>query len=116
MKRPGGMKRNMITLHIASEQELYASYLPFLKHGGLFIKTDKKYQLGDEVFLLLTLLQEDKTPVAGKVVWINPKGTAGNRPQGIAVHFGELDNGKTRNKIEQLLAQLLRSEKPTYTM
>jgi type IV pilus assembly protein PilZ len=116
MKRPGGMKRNMITLHIANEQELYLCYLPFLKHGGLFIKTDKKYLLGDEVFLLLTLLNEEKTPVAGKVVWINPKGCGGNRPQGIAVHFGELDNGKTRDKIERLLAQNLRSDKPTFTM
>lgn len=119
MKRPGGggMKRNMLTLHISDESTLYTSYLPFLKHGGLFIPTDKNYKLGDEVFLLLTLMNDnDKAPVAGKVVWINPKGAQGNRPAGIGIHFGEVDKGVTRDKIEKYLANLLRSERPTYTM
>ena len=29
--------------------------MPFLKHGGVFVTTTKRYFLGDEVFLLLTL-------------------------------------------------------------
>jgi len=119
MKIPGkkGRRPNMLALHIKDPQSLYASYLPFLQHGGLFIPTDKPYKLGDEVFVKLTLLDEDdKTPIAGKVVWINPKGAGGNRPAGIGVHFGELDKGATRDKIEGKLAELLKSEKPTYTM
>ncbi len=120
IKRPGGMmKRSMLTLHITDESILYSSYLPFLKHGGLFIPTDKisNYKLGDEVFLLLTLMDnDDKTPVAGKVVWINPKGAQGSRPAGIGVHFSELDKGATRDKIEKYLVNLLKSEKATYTM
>ena len=117
MKRPGGMKRNMLTLNISDENTLYNSYLPFLKHGGLFIPTDKSYKLGDEVFLLLTLLNDgDKTPVAGKVVWINPKGAQGGRPSGIGVHFSDQDKGATREKIEKALATLLKSDKRTYTI
>jgi len=116
-RRGGMMRRNMLSLHIKDEEELYKSYLPFLKHGGLFIRTDKQYQLDDEVFLLLTLMSDgDKTPVAGKVVWINPKGSPGGRPPGIGVHFGELDKGATRDKIEQRLAQRLKSDRPTFTM
>ena len=111
-----GMRRNMLTLQIRSDEDLYKSYLPFLKHGGLFIPTDKLYQLGDEVFLLLTLPDSDKTPVAGKVVWINPKGSPGGRPAGIGIHFGELDKGATRDKIEQRLVEKLRWDRPTYTM
>jgi type IV pilus assembly protein PilZ len=119
LKRPGGggLKRNMLELRIHDETILYMSYLPFLQHGGLFIPTEKKYQLGDEVFVLLTLFNDaDKIPVAGKIAWINPKGCPGNRPAGIGVHFGELDKGATREKIEKIIAQYLKSDKPTYTM
>jgi type IV pilus assembly protein PilZ len=117
MARPGGVRRNMLQLKISDEQTLYNSYLPFLKHGGLFIPTEKSYKLGDEVFVLLTLMNDgDKTPVAGKVVWINPKGVQGRRPQGIGVHFSDQDQGATKNKIERLLANLLKSEKNTFTM
>ncbi len=117
MKRPGGMKRNMLTVNIPDENTLYNSYLPFLKHGGLFITTDKSYRLGDEVFLLLTLLNDgEKTPIAGKVAWVNPRGAQGGRPAGIGVHFGELDKGATREKIEKALANLLKSDKRTYTI
>lgn len=121
MKRPGMRKRNMLSLYISDEEVLYKSYIPFLKYGGLFIPTEKMYKLGDEVFILLTLLTDgDKSPVAGKVVWINPKGTSGSRPSGIGVEFGDIDKGVTRDKIEKLLSGLIadktKSQRPTYTM
>jgi len=109
-------KNRMLHLNITDENMLYNNYLSFLKHGGLFIPTEKSYKLGDEVFLLLTLLDGAKTPVAGKVAWINPKGAQGGRPAGIGVHFGELDEGKTRDVIENMLAGKLRLEKRTNTM
>jgi len=118
-KRPGGgLRKNMLTLNIPDEETLYSSYLPFLKQGGLFIKTEKstKFKLGDEVFLLLTLLNGEKSPVAGKVVWINPKDSSGGRPSGIGVHFSEMDKGATREKIEQILVGKLNLDKRTYTM
>lgn len=117
-KKGGGMLgRGMLNHHIKDVQSLYLSYLPFLKNGGLFVATEKNYKLGEEVFVLLTLFNEnDKIPVAGKVAWINPKGTPGNRPTGIGIHFGDVDNGATRNKIETALAGMLRLEKPTHTM
>lgn len=117
-KKAGGMLgRGMLNHHIKDVQSLYMSYLPFLKNGGLFVTTEKNYKLGEEVFVLLTLFDDsDKIPVAGKVAWINPKGAPGNRPAGIGIHFGDLDNGATRNKIETVLAGMQRSEKPTHTM
>ena len=46
-----------------------------LQNGGLFVPETRPYQLGDEVFLLLTLMDEpEKLPVAGRVVWITPEG------------------------------------------
>lgn len=113
----GGMGRGMVTLHIKTKDELYQSYLPFLKNGGIFVPTEKSYQLGDDVFVMLTLLDESKKEaVSGKVAWINPKGTQGNRPAGIGVHFGEIDQGKMKKKIEASLVGLLDSEKPTFSM
>ncbi len=117
MKRPGGMKKNMLQLHLADEQALYNSYLPFLKQGGLFIPTDKTYKLGEEIFLLISLFKDgDKVPIAGKVAWINPKGAQGRRPPGIGIHFTEADKGVLRSKLEKSLGALIKSDKNTYTM
>jgi type IV pilus assembly protein PilZ len=122
MKRKGGGMRGgrMIKLNFADEETLYKSYLPFLKNGGLFYSTEKAYKLGEEVVLLLTLLNDgEKIPMAGKVVWINPKGAQGGRPAGIGIHFNNDEQGNaidTRNKIERALAMWLKSDKKTYTM
>ena len=91
--------------------------MPFIKGGGLFIPTKKSYHVGEEVFMLLTLMEEtDKIPVAGKIVWITPVGAQGNRAAGIGVQFSDQDDGAARNKIEGFLAGALESERPTHTM
>ncbi len=116
-KGPGGIKHNMIPVNIPNEQTLYLSYLPFLKDGGLFIPTEKSYKLGEEVFVILTLLKDStKYPLPCKVVWINPKGAQGGRPAGIGVLFGGQNKAAVRDKIEQALANKLKSDKRTYTM
>lgn len=116
-KRSGGNR--MLRLNITEEDTLYNSYLPFLKNGGLFYQTEKSYKLGDEVVLLLTLFNEEKTNLAGKVVWINPKGAAGGRPAGIGVHFNNDEQNQgadVRLKIENILVNRLKSVKRTHTM
>jgi type IV pilus assembly protein PilZ len=96
---------------------LYASYMPFIKNGGLFVKTNKPYKLGDEVFMLLTLMdQKERLPVAGQVIWVTPPGAQGNRIPGIGIQFGSQDNGAVRNQIEGLLAGALQSDRPTHSM
>ena len=95
---------------------LYAAYMPFLQGGGLFIPSTKAYKLGDDVFMLLALMDEpEKLPVAGKVVWITPKGAQGNRAAGVGVQFNDPDNTVQR-KIETYLAGSLESDRATYTM
>jgi type IV pilus assembly protein PilZ len=107
----------ILTLAIKDKSSLYAAYIPFVKNGGLFIPTKKPYKLGDEVFMLLTLIDnKERIPVAGRVVWITPQGAQGNRTPGIGVQFNDQDNGATRNKIEGLLAAVLQGERPTQTM
>lgn len=116
MSMPGGQK-GILSLSIKDKNALYAAYMPFVKNGGLFIPTTKRYQLGEEVFMLLSLMEEtERIPVAGKVVWITPVGAEGNRSHGIGVQFGEQDEGNARNKIEGYLAGALQADRPTHTM
>ena len=110
-------KQGILSLTIRDKSALYAAYMPFIKNGGLFIPTSKSYYLGDEVFMLLTLMEEkEKMPIAGCIVWITPKGAQGNRTAGIGVQFSVLDKGQTKNKIEAYLAAALKSERQTNTM
>lgn len=112
----GGARKGILSLTIKDKAVLYSAYMPFLKNGGLFIPTDKSYKLGDEVFMLLTLMDEpEKIPVAGKVVWITPNRAQGNRAAGIGVQFSDQDD-TAASKIESYLAGSLDSDRPTHTM
>ena len=106
-----------MSLAIKEKAALYAAYMPFIQGGALFIPTNKPFNIGDEVFLLLSLLDNpDKLKVAGRVVWISPV-VHGNRPQGIGVQMSEKDGGlQARNQIEGLLGNALKSQRPTHTM
>ncbi|MGV0005812.1 MAG: PilZ domain-containing protein [Candidatus Porifericomitaceae bacterium WSBS_2022_MAG_OTU9] len=110
---------NRISLTIRDIGALYSSYMPFVKNGGLFVPSGKKYKLGEEIFILLSLQLRDAKetlPIAGKVVWISPSNSQGNRKPGIGVQFSDLDKGATRNKLESQLAGALASGRPTQTM
>ncbi|MDE2070314.1 MAG: PilZ domain-containing protein [Gammaproteobacteria bacterium] len=105
------------TLVIKDKSALYSAYMPFVKNGGMFIPTDKPYQLGDEVFVLLQLMDSpERLPVAAKVVWITPRSTNRTRATGIGVQFSAQDGGNTQRKIEDLLGTALRADRPTHTM
>ena len=117
MNRKPAPRQGILSLTIKDKSTLYAAYMQFVKGGGLFIPTNKPYQLGDEVFMLLSLMDEkEKLPVAGKVVWVTPVGAQNNRTAGIGVQFSGQDNGNTQKKIETHLAGALKSDKPTHTM
>jgi len=110
--RPG-----MLSLSIKDKASLYAAYMPYVTNGGLFIPTTKQYDLGDEVFMLLTLMEDnERLPVAGKIIWITPQGAQGNRSAGVGVQFSFQDKGATRNKIETHLAGAMKSDRITHTM
>lgn len=114
--RAGGQP-GILTLNIRDKSALYVAYMPFVKNGGLFIPTEKQYKLGDEVFILLTLMDSaERLPVAGKVVWVTPRAAQGKRAQGIGVQFSAQDGGATQKKIESILAGALSADRPTHTM
>ena len=116
-ERAGAGRQRILSFSITDKQALYAAYKPFIKTGGLFIPTTKRYNLGEELFLLLQLMDEkERIPVAGKVAWITPLGAEGNRQVGIGIQFSDQDTGDARRKIEEYLAGSLDSERPTHTM
>ncbi|NNE06736.1 MAG: pilus assembly protein PilZ [Xanthomonadales bacterium] len=111
-------QQGILSLSIKDRQGLYAAYMPFVRGGGLFVQSTKRFVLGDEVFLLLTLLDlEERLPIPGKVVWITPAGSQGNRKAGIGVQFADTPDGAhARTVIESHIANLIKSEKRTHTM
>ena len=112
-----GSRQGILSLSIKDKNALYAAYIPFIKNGGLFIPTKRQYALGEEVFMLLNLMEEaERLPIAGKIVWITPNGAEGYRATGIGVQFSEQDGGLVRNKIETYLAGALESDRSTHTM
>ncbi|MBE9538044.1 MAG: PilZ domain-containing protein [Proteobacteria bacterium] len=111
-----GGRSGILSLTIKDKAVLYSAYMPYLENGGLFVPTNKPYKVGDEVFMLLSLMDEsEKIPIAGKVVWVTPRGAQGNRTAGIGVQFSEQD-ATANAKIENHLAGSLTSDRPTHTM
>ena len=109
-------RQGILSLTIKDKAVLYAAYMPFLDNGGIFVPTNKRYSIGDEVFMLLTLMDEpEKIPIAGRVVWITPPGAQGNRQAGVGVQFSEQD-ATANAKIEIHLGGALSSERQTHTM
>jgi type IV pilus assembly protein PilZ len=116
--RPGtGVQPGILNLNITDKSALYVAYMPYVRNGGLFIPTTKEYKLGDEVFMVLSLMDgNERLPVAGKVIWVTPRGAQNKRQQGIGIQFSSQDEGQTQKKIEVLLAGALGADRPTQTM
>lgn len=110
-------RQGILSLSIKDKNALYAAYMPFVTNGGLFIPTSREYKMGQEVFMLLNLMEEtERLPIAGKIIWKTPLGAEGNRATGIGVQFSDHDGGMARNKIETYLAGALGSDRSTHTM
>ena len=66
------VKNKVLSLSIKDKSSLYASYMPFLENGGIFIPSEQTFELGEEVFMLVNLVDDnEKIPLSGKIVWID---------------------------------------------
>lgn len=115
MAMPG--RGGILTCHIESIETLYASYLSFVNNGALFVPSNQPQQLGNEVFIAITLPNSsERLPMNGKVVWVNSK-TQGGRPAGFAVQIGtDIAGQRIKNEVERLLAGKIDGLQSTYTM
>ena len=108
-------KGGILSVSLKDPMSVFNAYMPYVSGGGLFIETQKKVKLGDEVFILLQILEQtEPTPVSAKVIWVTPKGSTSFKP-GIGIQLGP-DNRELMNMIETQIADLLNSPNPTHTM
>ncbi len=112
-----GMKGGILSCDIKDVTELHKLYMPFVENGGVFVRSKTKYKLGDDVFLLLSLMGDEKIPITGKVIWVTPAGASGLKHPGIGVQFSDnSDMEQARTKIETLLAPFKGDHIATETM
>ncbi|HEX5311385.1 PilZ domain-containing protein [Aquabacterium sp.] len=109
---------SVIQLVFREKGALYAAYMPALTDGGLFVPTTREYALGDDIYLLLSLPEDNQRyPVAGKIAWITPANASGGRTQGVGVRFPADEKTRLlRLKIEEILGTAISSHKPTQTL
>ena len=109
-------KKNLVNVTIKDTAALYQNYMPFLLNGGLFLEGLTEYELGDEVLILLELLDEaEKIPIAGKIAWVAKNGVKNPHKAGSGVNFLDADND-AKDKIEKYLAGSKKSQTVTATM
>ncbi len=109
---------SVIQLAIKEKAALYAAYIPMFAEGGIFIPSTRDYRLGDDVYVLITLPDDpQRFPIAGKVAWITPARSVGNRTQGIGIRFPKDEKSdQLKTRIEQILGSALGSDRPTQTI
>ena len=109
---------SVVQLAIKEKAALYAAFIPLFKEGGVYIPTAREYQLGADVYVLMTLPEDtQRYPIAGKVAWVTPARAAGNRTQGVGVRFPNDEKSRLlKLKIEEILGVHLASDRPTQTM
>ena len=112
------VRPSVLSLAIKERSALYTAYMPFLKNGGIFVPTARPYKIGDEIFVILELMDEaQKYPIAGRVAWVTPPGANNNKTQGIGVHFPDDESGvRARIIIEKHLGTALKSNRSTHTV
>lgn len=110
--RMGGI----IQANIPDKATLYASYMPFVVGGGLFIPSKQPVKMGEEVFVLATLPEQaQKIPLTGKVIWISQKQN-GIKPQGFAIQLTGEKGIYYKMEAEKLLAGSMSLDRPSFTM
>lgn len=106
----------VLSVSIKDVRTLTAAFMPFLKKRGLFVPTETDYAMGDEVFLVLKLLETEQFAVAGTVAWLTPAGAQSSRTKGIGVHFKGADAEKLNERIEELIKGVGLRRNATHTL
>ena len=115
---PSTPRPSVVQLAIKEKGALYAAYIPLFTEGGMFIPTTREYQLGEDIYVLLSLPDDtQRYPIAGRVAWVTPPRAAGNRTQGVGIQFPKDEKSRQlKFKIEEILGSHLASERPTQTI
>ncbi len=105
----------ILSVDFPDKAALYAAYMPFVKNGGLFVRTRESFEMGEELFVIMTMMGEpQKYQLAGRVIWVTPPGAQSACGVGLQFH---LDTPKElRQKLETYLAGSEGADRRTDTM
>lgn len=77
-----------LTYKVQNQMELNFSYMPFINNGGLFVPTNEKFELDDNITVELHLPgQTDSIYIEGRVVWITPVNALYQIYPGVGIQF-----------------------------
>ena len=112
------LRPSVMQLTLKDRAALYGAYISAFKDGGIFSVTSREYDLGDELYVLLTLPDDpQRYAIAGIVAWITPANTQSGRAQGVGIRFpSDANSANVKRKIEALLGPMLLSERPNQTL
>src|SRR5690606_4946847 len=110
--RMGGI----IQANIPDIETLFASYMPYVVGGGLFIPSTQLVTVSEEVFVLTTLPEQtQKVPLTGKVIWVSQKQN-GIKPQGFGIQLTGEKGVFVKNAADRVVAGLNADVRKSYTM
>lgn len=110
-------KTLVIYCSFSNENELHSAFMPFIKGGGLFVRTNDRYHLEDSLILSVKLMNESCPYVVdAKVVWITPKGAQRNKPAGIGLQLLEGNVSTLLDTIKSYLGDRLNASLLTDTI
>ena len=49
MSSAGGARQGILSLAVKDKAALYNAYMPYIRNGGIFVPTPRRYFIGDEV-------------------------------------------------------------------
>ena len=97
------LKQGVIRLNIEDLKDLYQAYMPFVDGCGIFVATEEKYALEQEVFVFLKLPGDlGKFAASGRIVWLNPPKKISKRVPGVGVQQRSTENPRShRSRTRQ---------------
>ncbi|MDO4642403.1 MAG: pilus assembly protein PilZ [Cardiobacteriaceae bacterium] len=111
------LKQGVIRLNIEDLKDLYQFYMPFVDGCGIFVATEERYTLEQEVFVFLKLPGDlGKFAASGRVVWLNPPKKISKRVPGVGIQLKGKEAPKIREVIEAGLGKMMSSGLPSATL
>lgn len=103
------------TLRITEKKEMLAAYMPFVKNGGVFLKS-AQHPMGSSVAVILEIPNDDhKYSVIGKVVWVSQRDA--RQEGGVGIQFPETPEGAAlKSKIDVVIGGMDRAKEKSMTV
>lgn len=93
----------MLRLSLSDADVLRACYMPLLKYKGLFVPSLQCRRLGETLFVVLMMEQQDiRAAGLARVCWVTPEFCSDGRETGYGLHF-DRDSDELRAVIESVL-------------